>query len=276
VPRRPLQRLVYYIRMLPLGLAPVLCLVAVILGGVVFWQFLYQSPYFEARHWVVTGAMRLDEEEVVRAARGAVRDPLNLLLYSCGEAEERLALRPPVREARVTRRWPETVEIEVRERQPRALLIGRERAFVVDVEGVVLDLATPAELLDSQLPVFTGPAGRAWEPGQRMDPDFRDAAYIYSTILASSGSIWLGSLSEVHWEPDTGATLYMENGARLVCGRRPPGEALAAAEALAHKLGGLALVDYADLRMQSHVAWKPREEFDAGEADARIARAGRE
>jgi hypothetical protein len=57
-----------------------------------------------------------------------------------------------------------------------------------------------------------------------------------------------------------GVSLVMRGGARLLCGMKPPEETLPRAEAFAEKHRGFQGVDYADLRLDSHVPWMPAGE----------------
>lgn len=72
-----------------------------------------------------------------------------------------------VQDARVSRRYPDTLVIDIVERTPAALWQNDERLFLVDGEGVVLDRVPVAEMPD--LPLLLGPgANRNFPELQRI------------------------------------------------------------------------------------------------------------
>ncbi|MCB2154372.1 cell division protein FtsQ/DivIB [bacterium] len=256
VPRKFLPRLAHYVRAIPNMIVPAAIVLALGLLLVVFWQFLYSSQFFLVTKWQVYGADRLSDEEVVAIAKGQYEDPIHLLGYDLDEAQAKLTAHPALHHAKLRRTWPNQIDILVHERKPEAVLIGKRATYLVDCEGVVFARALPNELLDSRLPILTGPSERTYELGEALDPAFRDNTLLYAGAMAAAGGPLEDRLSEIHWEPGTGITLYLRGGTRLVCGARAPSETLPKAEALAEKLDGLATVDYADLRLDTHVPWK--------------------
>ncbi|NNC47532.1 MAG: FtsQ-type POTRA domain-containing protein [Sphingomonas sp.] len=72
-----------------------------------------------------------------------------------------------VRDARVSRRYPDTLVIDIVERTPRALWQDDERLMLVDEEGVVLGRVPVAQMPD--LPLLLGPgANRNYPELQRI------------------------------------------------------------------------------------------------------------
>jgi cell division protein FtsQ len=64
-----------------------------------------------------------------------------------------------IRDARVSRRLPDTLVIDIVERQPAALWQDKQRLALVDAEGVVLDRVPVGEMPD--LPLLIGPGANA-------------------------------------------------------------------------------------------------------------------
>ena len=142
-----------------------------------------RTPLLDVDRITVRGAQRTSVEEVRRAAGVARGEPL--LAVDGGAVARRVERLPWVASARVERAWPSTVEVQVTERVPVAVVqVTDERAAVVDAEGWVVSIeerqadapAQPEEPL-----VLTGIAGRVAE-GERLDDDARAALAVAAAV----------------------------------------------------------------------------------------------
>ncbi|MFS8584897.1 MAG: FtsQ-type POTRA domain-containing protein, partial [Acidimicrobiia bacterium] len=95
-----------------------------------------------------------------------------------GAVARRVERLPWVASAKVVRGWPSTLEIEVTERVPVAVVqLTEDRAAIVDAEGWVLAIeerAPDEEVPEGERLVLTGISGRVAE-GERLDEAARDA-----------------------------------------------------------------------------------------------------
>jgi cell division protein FtsQ len=80
-------------------------------------------------------------------------------LVDVGKIRARLLKFGWVRDARVSRRLPDTLVIDIVERTPSALWQDRQRLALIDAEGVVLDRVRVDEMPD--LPLVIGPGANA-------------------------------------------------------------------------------------------------------------------
>ena len=103
---------------------------------------------FRAKSIAVSGNSAVQRNEIVQAA--AISPHQNLWLQNMHAAVARIRKIPYIEDARVRRGLPATARIEVTERQPYAIVRGRDGALLVDRELRVLE--TGAERSD--LPVF--------------------------------------------------------------------------------------------------------------------------
>lgn len=142
-------------------------LVLALLGGTVWLVFFSRVLAVESVE--VAGAERLDAAEVRSVADVPEGEPLARLdLQAVRARVEALAL---VRDADVTRSWPDTVLIEVEERVAVAVVEIGGRARGLDAEGVVFDGFGPADGLPR---VRTSP-----DPGRDA---LREAAAVVSSL----------------------------------------------------------------------------------------------
>lgn len=254
VPKPLGARTLHYLQKIPRNLPVVLSTLGVIAFGAVFLQYLFHSSYFNVRHWEIVGSERLNEE-LVRALVSDGVEEIALLQFSTEDALARLTGHPVVHHAYVRKLYPDGLQVVLQERRPRALLVCTGGAFLVDIEGVLIERASHADLLKPELPILT--SSQAWEIGDRLPEHFIGPALLYVETLGEAISPLAGQLSEIHWSSEQGITLYLLGGTRLVCGGLAPRETLPRAAALASKLGGLGAVDYADLRLENDLPWRP-------------------
>lgn len=117
-----------------------------------------------------------------------------------GRVQARLAAHPYVAHARVRRQFPGALEIVVRERRPRAIVV-LDDLFYVDRAGVTFGPLRADDARD--LPVITGldpagdPAARRWTLRRAL-----------RLLRRCDGAQCLGPLSEVHVDPARGVTVF--------------------------------------------------------------------
>ena len=130
------------------------------------WVLLFSSA-LAARDIAVTGSTNLSADEVIDAAHVPWGRPLARL--DLGQISRNTAAVPSVRDVHVYRRWPHTVEIEILERKPVAVVAGSLPGdwFFLDAHGVQFGLAGAprgpgADKVDhNRLPAVTAVAGSA-------------------------------------------------------------------------------------------------------------------
>ncbi|NKB20206.1 MAG: FtsQ-type POTRA domain-containing protein [Alphaproteobacteria bacterium] len=74
--------------------------------------------------------------DVIRAVRLKRGDPL--LGFNMDRLRDRLIKLPWVREAVIKRHWPDTVDIQITEREPMVLLQKKRRLYLMDIDGVTI------------------------------------------------------------------------------------------------------------------------------------------
>ncbi len=99
---------------------------------------LYNSHLFDIEKIEVRGNVRLTKEEVIGLS--GVKKGESLLKISAGEVADRVLKNSWVQSARVIRRPPKTLEIEVAERRPFAVIAARGKTYFIDDQGWVIDL----------------------------------------------------------------------------------------------------------------------------------------
>lgn len=98
---------------------------------------LVQSDMFEVRDVRAKGLERLDEAEILKG----LRPELGTRLFDLDLAslKGRLLAEPWIREVSLRRQYPDALEIRIVEREPVAILAGRNELALVDETGTVIE-----------------------------------------------------------------------------------------------------------------------------------------
>lgn len=130
---------------------------ALIIGGFV----LFHSNVFLLRHIELTGNRLLAKEEILD--RVGLSRRVNLLLTDIEGLAQDLLKNPVIRKVTIERKFPDTLIIQVVERDPLCLVDSKKGLLELDEAGVVLSVSRPESV--GNLPVMTGLKGLELIPG---------------------------------------------------------------------------------------------------------------
>ncbi|MGC5014031.1 cell division protein FtsQ/DivIB [Streptosporangium sp. DT93] len=135
-----------------------LLLLTVAVVGIAAWLVFF-SPVLGVREIQVVGNAGLSAEQVRQTARVAGGVPLATV--DVAQVRARIGAIPRVESVKVSRTWPDTLRVEIVEREPVATVPSAGRSALMDRHGVVV------EVRDVAPPVL--PVLRVSRPGPR-DP----------------------------------------------------------------------------------------------------------
>ncbi|HEV8243914.1 MAG TPA: FtsQ-type POTRA domain-containing protein [Nitrospirales bacterium] len=150
-------------RGLPSGraLRALLWVMVLVVGGGAGWygwqrmgpDLLIQADrFFEIKVVDITKTERISRDEVLTLLD--LPPGRGLILINPDALERALQANPWIRRATVRRVFPDTLAVELQEREPVAVLRTAERAFLVDQEGILLAESLPD--VPQSLPVLLG------------------------------------------------------------------------------------------------------------------------
>jgi len=162
------RRLMRFVRRLCLLVLGAGLIAAGFFGARAIHQFVTGSGYFKIREIRIDGA----SEALEREARAWLSGPLaranqNLCLVRDKALAAGLRTLARVKAARVRKLFPQTLVIELQERQPIAVA-NLGQPYLIDAEGAIIAEADPAALQRLALPIVTGIRGEQHHPGQRL------------------------------------------------------------------------------------------------------------
>jgi cell division protein FtsQ len=177
-------------------------------GGVLAHRFVLQSPHFHVKRVEVTPTVHVTADEVRKLA--GIGPRTNVFTVSLGQVAAKVERHPWVARAKVRRKLPDSIRIEVTEHRAAAAVLldgsesGKSVFYLVTAEGKAFKRARLAEL--QGYPLITGLGRRQY----RSSPDesqarIREALSVAVTYQAQAGRPKLG---EIHVDPVEGVTLY--------------------------------------------------------------------
>ncbi|MDD5307094.1 MAG: FtsQ-type POTRA domain-containing protein [Deltaproteobacteria bacterium] len=179
--------------------------------GMAAYGHATSSTYFAVTSLEVRGARLLEKGAVLEAA--GIKEGVNIFAVKASEVERRLAGEPWIAEARVKRRLPRSVTIEVVERRAVATAIF-DVPYLVDDVGRVFKRWAPGD--PAPAPFVTGFAREELaddEPG--VTTEMRDAISL-ATRYREAGLERIAPLGEVHREVDGGFSLTVGEDATYI------------------------------------------------------------
>jgi cell division protein FtsQ len=148
----------------------VVCLLALLLAGEIVFHFLI-APRLVVRNVRIRTSLDLSREQVLAIA--GIGPGQYFFRLDTEEVRRRLESYPLVRTAVVEKRFPDSLDVVLTEREPLSMLLyetpdGRSVPVVIDEEGVVFEIGSGVS--DWNLPVLTGFSFRELAVGMRL-PD---------------------------------------------------------------------------------------------------------
>ena len=152
------------------GLGKLILILSLIVGlalaGKKVEDFLLGSPFFQIKEVNFRGATCLGQEVLENSAN--IELGKNIFRINLKAIHERLEKHPKVREAAVSRGFPNAVTVDIKEREAVALFeIGGE-TYPVDEEGVVLARLGQANPFSHSLPLIKGVKGYRLKVGEKL------------------------------------------------------------------------------------------------------------
>lgn len=180
------------------------------LCGVYLYAHIVTLPFFKVKEVVVRGTTKVKEEEILKCAN--VTKGQCILNVDLKGVATRVKLNPWVREAFVGREYPGRIVIEIREREPVALLSRHDGFYFVDSYGVVFKKVSQDD--DVDLPVLTFGEGETGDCARGVESSLELLRYLATRSTAPRTE----HVAEIHWSSKEGLLLFTTDGYGLRLG----------------------------------------------------------
>ena len=127
--------------------------------------FFMNSAFFSLKNINIRGNGILSTDKVIELS--GLNAGSNLFKLDAREAAAKIELHPSIKRVKIKRKLPDTINIEITERVPSALVVGKDGFIIVDEEGIYLQKVN--DLQELQLPVISGiPLQENVRPGSSL------------------------------------------------------------------------------------------------------------
>ena len=120
-------------------------LLALIIVCICVWLVIF-SQIFQIKHIDIFGVQRVSEQEVQNIVEGDIQnkiwfwDTRNILLIDINKIQENILNNfPEIIEIKVSKKFPDALNVDVAERNQSAILIWQDKKFFVDNQGVIFE-----------------------------------------------------------------------------------------------------------------------------------------
>ena len=224
--------------------------VMLLVGGFFVTQLLLASDLFRVEQVTVQGNHRLTEQQI--AALSDIQIGINTFSLDLGLIGRKIEENHWVQQAHVRRIFPRQVVINLKERQPVAI-INLGYLYYLDDQGEIFKVLGAADSLD--YPIITGfnydkAQGHDAEYAQRL----RQIVGLL-TDLSKRNKFSLDQVSEIHHEDGGGLSLFtLEGGVKVKLGYANYSKKLDRLERIYAQLQPkLQMLDYIDLNVDEKV-----------------------
>ncbi|MFP3867458.1 MAG: cell division protein FtsQ/DivIB [Desulfobacteraceae bacterium] len=171
------------------------------------YQYCLTSSYFcikDASYIQIQGLDRISPAQILQIAQ--LSPGISLLAVKPLEIEKALKQHPWIERAELDRKWPDHLNIIIKEQQPVAI-VHVDRLYYMNRHGVLFKSLEPADSHD--LPVITGLSSEHFHTDEaQASPLINKAIDLLELLKKTPAPLNLKNIAELHIDPERGLTLY--------------------------------------------------------------------
>jgi cell division protein FtsQ len=173
-------------------------------------SYFLSAPYFEIKETSVRGLKELTEKDVLTLVE--IKPGQNILAVNVDVLARRVAVNPWVKNVYVGREFPNRIVVDVRERNPIALVKQASDFYLMDSEGIVFKKLSQGDEVD--LAIITGINVQDKTKSKLLS----DTLSLLRVFSGSNLYSFLGAISEAHIDEVFGLSLLTDKGLYLKMG----------------------------------------------------------
>jgi cell division protein FtsQ len=174
------------------------------------YSYLLSSPYFQIKETSVRGLKELTEKDILTLAE--IKTGQNILAVNTDALEKRVAVNPWIKNVYVGREFPNRLVVDVRERNPIALVKQGSDFYLMDSDGIIFKKLAKSDEVD--LTIITGINVQDKTKSKLLS----DTLSLLRVFAGSNLYSFLGSISEAHLDEVFGLSLLTDKGLYLKMG----------------------------------------------------------
>jgi cell division protein FtsQ len=173
-------------------------------------SYFLSAPYFEIKETSVRGLKELTEKDVLTLVE--IKPGQNILAVNVDVLARRVAVNPWIKNVYVGREFPNRIVVDVRERNPIALVKQASDFYLMDSEGIVFKKLSQGDEVD--LAIITGINVQDKTKSKLLS----DTLSLLRVFSGSNLYSFLGAISEAHIDEVFGLSLLTDKGLYLKMG----------------------------------------------------------
>lgn len=217
--------------------------------------FLYESPFFAVKSVKVYDLPDKVAENFLAMPTVEQLKGQNLFLLSSKGLAQTLENIPSLKNVRVKKRFPETLEIHAMERLP-VVAVAAVSFYLYDLDGVCVGRVAAGSMPPAHLPIISGVKSSQVRIGKTYNGHVVNDGIDLMRSLRDANFRGLDQISEYHWDDGEGWIVIFQNGAEVKLGRHDMAAALAKMHYLFQYLKGFDQLMTADLRFKQQIPFQ--------------------
>ena len=173
-------------------------------------SYFLSTPYFEIKETSVRGLKELTEKDVLTLVE--IKSGQNILAVNVDVLARRVAVNPWIKNVYVGREFPNRIVVDVRERNPIALVKQASDFYLMDSEGIIFKKMSQGDEID--LAIITGINVQDKTKSKLLS----DTLSLLKVFSGSNLYSFLGAISEAHIDEVFGLSLLTDKGFYLKMG----------------------------------------------------------
>ena len=130
----------------------IIIFIGITIGIVSLYNHITNSPKFSIKKIIIKGNKNISKEEILKWS--GIHVGKNLFKLKIKEAEKRIRMNTQIKKAKIKRRIPETLIIEIKEIEPIASLVSGTNFYQVDENGIIFPMSGSIKNLN--VPIIEG------------------------------------------------------------------------------------------------------------------------
>lgn len=177
-------------------------------------QWCQYRDFFALDTAVIHGNILVESDHIITT--GNIHKNMDIYSTDCAAIRNNLETHPYVKAAIVSKRYPNKMEILIKERTPIAYL-NTGKLYLIDQEGIVLPI--PDAVITNQLPVISIKSDTAYQvvPGEKLNtPEVKKITQLVIDTYLLSRSLF-NTISEIKYDAElTELTIYNKDSANPI------------------------------------------------------------
>ncbi len=183
----------------------------------IFWcmYYLLQSDLMNLKNIVLEGNLTVTEDEIVNISNLVINR--NIFKYNLKEIKQNIISHPYIKEVKVCRKLPDTIIIQMKEREEYAIILYMGSYIYIDQENIVLK-ASDSYMANENI-LITGINFKSFKVGERVQAtNYDDLNLVMDLLKAINMTTIYDMISEINISEKNNIRIITFDGSEVLLG----------------------------------------------------------